>query len=203
MRDVDKALADILEIRNRIASHTAFRGYGPFTITLTGVIGLVTASLQTLFPIAGTPSLFITEWLATAAFCAVLIGIEMTGRSRRLHSGLADAMIHQAVEQFLPAAAASFFLPVLLLEFSRENVWMVPGLWQIFVSLGIFASLHNWPRSMMWVGGFYFVTGFATLLFSSQSHALSPMMMGLPFFFGQLLMGAILYLTTGGSDGED
>ena len=29
MRDLDKALADILAIRNQIAAGTAFRGYGP------------------------------------------------------------------------------------------------------------------------------------------------------------------------------
>ncbi len=39
MRDVNKALSDILEIRSRIAAGTAFRGYGPLAIAITGLIG--------------------------------------------------------------------------------------------------------------------------------------------------------------------
>lgn len=203
MRDVDKALADILEIRNRIASHTAFRGYGPVAMAITGLLGFATALTQSAFPVAPTPFLFITEWLCTAALCALAIGIEMQGRSRRLHSSLADAMIHQAVEQFLPAAAASFFLPILLLKFAPQNVWMMPGLWQLFVSLGIFASLHNLPRSMMLAGAWYFVSAFVCLLLASEHHMLSPWLMGLPFLGGQILMAAILYFSAGGLDGED
>ncbi len=203
MRDVDKALADILEIRNRMASHTAFRGYGPVAMAITGLLGFATALIQSTFPVAPTAFLFIVEWLCTAALCILAIGIEMQGRSHRLHSSLADAMIHQAVEQFLPATAASFFLPILLIKFAPQNIWMMPGLWQIFVSLGIFASLHNLPRRMMLAGAWYFVSAFLCLLIGSEDHALSPWLMGLPFLGGQMLMAAILHFSAGGPDGED
>ena len=203
MRDVDRALADILEIRNRIASHTAFRGYGPVAMVITGLLGFATALTQSVFPVAPTPFLFVVEWLCTAALCALAIGIEMQGRSRRLHSSLADAMIHQAVEQFLPAAAASFFMAVLLLKFSPQNIWLMPGLWQLFVSLGIFASMRNLPRSMMLAGAWYFVSAFVCLLIASQQHMLSPWLMGVPFLGGQILMAVILHFSVGGLDGED
>ena len=203
MRDVDKALADILEIRSRIASHTDFRGYGPMTIAVTGAIGLSTAAAQSIWGLASTPFLFVAQWLGTAALCAVVIGLEMAGRSKRLHSSLADAMIYQAIEQFLPATAASVFFPILIVEFSPQNSWMLPGLWQVFVSLGIFASMHNWPRSMMWAGAWYFVSGFVCLLLASQTNTISPWMMGIPFLLGQFLMATILYFSTGGMDGED
>ena len=39
MSDIDKALSDIVEIRSRIAAGTAFRGYGPLAIAVTGGIG--------------------------------------------------------------------------------------------------------------------------------------------------------------------
>ena len=174
MRDVDKALADILEIRAQIASRTAFRGYGPVAICVTGLLGFAMAVAQDALPIAGTPLLFCAEWIGTAALCGFVVWIEMQGRSRRLHSSLANAMIHQAMEQFLPAAAASVFMTVLLLQFAPENAWMMPGLWQLFVSLGIFASLPNLPRSMILAGAWYFVSGFVCLLLASQTHALSP-----------------------------
>lgn len=203
MRDIDKALADIVEIRSQIASRTIFRGYGPVAIAITGLLGLSTAAAQSLLPIARTPLLYCAEWLATASLCAVVVWLEMMGRSRRLHSSLADAMIHQAIEQFLPATAASIFMPALLLSFAPQNVWMIPGLWQLFVSLGIFASLHNLPRNMMLAGAWYFVSGFAVLLLGSTTHQLDPWMMGVPFLGGQLLMAGILYFAVGGLDGED
>ena len=80
---------------------------------------------------------------------------------------------------------------------------MMPGLWQLFVSLGIFASLHNLPRSMMLAGAWYFVSAFACLLIASQHHVLSPWLMGVPFCLGQVLMAVILYYSAGGLDGED
>lgn len=203
MRDIDKALAEIGEIRCQIASNTAFRGYGPVAITITGILALITATAQSLMPIAGTPFLYCLEWMGTAAICGAVVRIEMEGRTQRLHSGLADTMIHQAIEQFMPTTVASFFMPLLLVQFAPQNVWMMPGLWQILVSLGIYASLHTLPRTMFYAGAFYLISGFASLLFASQSHALSPWLMGAPFLIGQSLMAAILYYAAGGSHGED
>jgi len=204
MRDIDKALADILEIRSQIAAGTAFRGYGPVALVITGFLGLATALAQSIWlpDPSGSPGLFIAGWIGTASLSAIVVRIEMQGRSRRHHSSLADAMIHQAMEQFLPATAASIFLPLFFLRFSPLSVWMLPGLWQLFVSMGIFASVRTLPRSMTLAGGWYLVTGFACLMLASESHALSPWLMGLPFLGGQLLMAAILYSSARSTDGE-
>src|SRR5213078_3492244 len=94
MRDLDKALSDIFTIRNQIAAGTAFRGYGPATIAGTGGLALITATGQFLWldDPTGSPLTFFGGWVATALVSAVMIGIEMQARSRRHHSGLADAM---------------------------------------------------------------------------------------------------------------
>jgi hypothetical protein len=132
-----------------------------------------------------------------------IIWIEMQARSRRHHSGLADAMIHQAIEQFLPAAVAAALLAVMLWKFAPETLWMLPGLWQLLVGLGIFASVRSLPRTVAFAGAWYFVVGFTVLLLASQSHALSPWTMGLPFVAGQLLMAALLHFASGETDVED
>jgi hypothetical protein len=132
-----------------------------------------------------------------------MIWVEMRARSRRHHSGLADAMIHQAIEQFLPAAAAGVLLAVLLWKFAPETLWLLPGLWQILVSLGIFASVRSLPRSVAMAGAWYFLSGFGVVLLASQNHALSPWAMGLPFVIGQSAMAAILYVASGDRDVED
>ena len=205
MHDLDKALADIFAIRSQIAAGTAFRGYGPAAVAATAGLALLTALLQFLWldDPTGHPLAFFCGWAAAALVSGALIWIEMQARSRRHHSGLADAMIVQAVEQFLPAGAAGVLLALMLWKFAPETLWMLPGLWQLLVSLGVFASVRSLPRTVAFAGAWYFIAGFATLLLSSQSHALSPWTMGLPFVFGQLLMAAILHFASGEIDVED
>lgn len=205
MRDINKALSDIGEIRTQIAAGTSFRGYGPVAIVITGVIGIATSLAQSLYRIAPDtkPTLFVGSWIGAGLFSAAVVRIEMQGRSRRHHSSLADTMIAQAIEQFLPAAAACLFIPIFLLRFEPQVLWMMPGLWQLFVSLGIFASVRTLPRNIMLVAGFYFVSAFASLMLAEHRHDLSPWLMGVPFFAGQMLMAAILYFSAGEADDED
>jgi hypothetical protein len=205
MRDLDKALADILAIRSQLAAGTAFRGYGPATVAATSGIALLTAVLQFLWlkDPTGQPIAFFGGWVAAALLSAALIGIEMVARTRRHHSGLADAMIQQAIGQFLPAAAAGLLLAVMLWKFAPETLWMLPGLWQVLVSLGVFASVRSLPRSIAFGGAWYFLSGFVVLLLASQNHLLSPWTMGLPFVAGQLLMAALLHFASGDNDAED
>jgi hypothetical protein len=205
MRDIDKALADILAIRSQIAAGTAFRGYGPAAVAATGGLALMTAAAQFLLldDPSGQPLVFFLGWAATALLSAAIIGVEMRARSRRHHCGLADAMVHQAVEQFLPAGVAGALLAVMLGRFAPEALWMLPGLWQLLVSLGISASVRSLPRSVAIAADWYFVAGFATLMLASQDHALSPWTMGLPFVVGQFLMAAILHFASGDFDAED
>jgi len=205
MSDLDKALADIIVIRSQIAAGTAFRGYGPAAMVVTGGIALVTCILQSVLLGKPTesPLAFLLGWAAAALLSLIVIWIEMLARSRRHHSGLADAMIHQAVEQALPAGVAGLLLAVMLWKFAPEALWMLPGLWQILVSLGTFASVRLLPRSVALAGAWYFVAGFSVLLLASQSHALSPWTMGLPFVIGQSLMATILYFASGDADAEE
>jgi hypothetical protein len=204
MPDLDKALADILAIRNQIAAGTAFQGYGPSAVAATAVVALVTAVLQFLLldDPAAHPLSFLFGWTAAAVVSASLIFVEMRARSQRHHSGLADAMVQQAVEQFLPAAVAGALLAVMLWKFAPETLWLLPGLWQILVSVGIFASVRTLPRNVALVAAWYFVAGFTVLLIGSLHHALSPWTMGLPFVIGQLLMAALLYIASEDPDVE-
>src|SRR4030088_1664185 len=166
MRNFDKALADISAIRSQIAAGTAFRGYGPAAVAATGGLALLTALIQFLWLDDPNchPFLFFSGWAATALVSGAMIWIEMQARSRRHHSGLADAMIHQAVEQFLPPGIAGALLAVMLWKFAPETLWLLPGLWQVLVSLGIFASVRSLPRPIAFAGAWYFVAGLAALL---------------------------------------
>jgi hypothetical protein len=205
MRDLDKALADIIAIRSQLAAGTAFAGYGPAAIAATAVVAFVTTFLQyvLLADPSHHPLTFLVGWALAALLSSAIILSEMIARSRRHHSGLADAMIHQAVEQFLPSAVAGVLLAIVLWKFAAEQLWLLPGLWQVLVSLGVFASVRSLPRTVAFAGAWYFVAGFTVLLIASQSHALSPWTMGLPFVIGQSLMATIIYFASGETDAEE
>ena len=204
MRDLDKALADIFAIRSQIAAGTAFRGYGPAALAVTSGLALLTKIGQSLWldDLNSHQLTFFVGWIATALVSVLVIWLEMRARSRRHHSGLADVMIHQAVEQFVPAGVAGALLGVTLWMFAPATLWMLPGLWQILVGLGIFASVRMLPRSVALVGAWYFVCGFTVLALSSETLSVSPWTMGLPFVIGQLLMAGVLRFASGDDDVE-
>jgi hypothetical protein len=205
MKDLDKALADITAIRSQMARGTEFRGYGPITVAATGLLAMLAAGMQALWlpDPAGNGLAYLALWVATAAVSVVLIGSEMVARSRRIHSGLADEMIHAATEQFIPAGVAGMLITVVLYRFAPESLWMLPGLWQIVFSLGLFASCRSLPRPMFAAGVWYLGAGLATLALANGEQAFSPYAMAVPYGVGQLYIAAVLYRAVGDKDAED
>jgi hypothetical protein len=194
MRDLDRALTDISVIREQLAQSTEFQGYAPPTLAATGVFALVVAAAQGLWlPEAATNMrLFISLWVGTAVVCVAVIAIETIRRTRRTHGGFAIAMLQSALEQFVPAIVAGGLLTVALLEVAPQNLWMIPGLWHIVFSLGVFASRRFLPRPVFWVGVWYLACGLACLALAAPTHAASPWAMGIPYGLGQLLVAGIL-----------
>lgn len=220
MQDLRKALADIDAIKGQVARATIFRGYGPATIALTGLLALLAAALQAIWldqprqQLAG----YLTIWIGTALMATALIGVETVTRSRRLHTGLADEMIYAAVEQLIPIAATGALLTFVIARFTPDSAWMLPGLWQILFSLGIFASCRMLPKALFAPGAWYLTTGLVSIALGTDGKilspwnlspwtlspwTLSPWTMGLPFGVGQLMMAGILHRALGGRDGEE
>ena len=196
MNDLNKALGDISSIRRQMARSTEFRGYGPATLASTGLFALLAAGLQArwLPDPAKHISAYLSIWIWTAVLSGALIGTQMYTRTRRIHSGLADEMIRMAVEQFLPSVGTGALITVVLIRFVPVAVWMLPGIWQVIFSLGVFSSCRFLPRPMVAAGAWYLLTGLVCVAFG-DSRALSPWAMGIPYGAGQLLVAGILFFT--------
>jgi len=194
MTDLTQALAEISEIRAQVARGTQFRGYGPASTAVSGTLALIVAAAQVLWMKEGGREVlpFFAVWVATAAVSVALATFETIVRSRRVHSGLAAEMIQSAVEQFLPAAIVGMLLTGVMLLAAPKELWMLPGLWELIFSLGVFASCRFLPRQMFGVGVWYLVCGLACLMIASGPRILSPWEMGIPFGVGQLLVAAVL-----------
>jgi hypothetical protein len=204
MNDLNRALGEISSIRRQVARSTEFRGYGPATLATTGLIAVVAAGIQARWvpePVDHA-SAYLGIWIWTAVLSAALTGTQMYTRSRRIHSGMSDEMIHMAVEQFLPAVAAGVLMTVVLLRFVPGALWMLPGLWQVIFSLGVFSSCRFLPRPMLAAGAWYLLTGLGCIALG-DSRALSPWAMGTAFGAGQLLVAGILLFATQESGDEN
>jgi hypothetical protein len=194
MNDLNRALGEISNIRRQVALRTEFRGYGPATLAATGLIAVVAASVQAVRVPNPADHIraYLTLWLATAILSAALAGVQMWTRARRIHSGMSEEMIHMAVEQFLPAVGAGLLMTIVLALYVPDAVWMLPGLWQVIFSLGVFSSCRFLPKAMLVAGAWYLTTGLVCIALG-DGRAFSPWAMGVPFGAGQLLVAGILY----------
>ncbi len=195
MTDLNQALVDLRDIRRHVAQTTQFRGYGPLTLSATAVLALLTGFAQArwLPQPAAHPEQYVALWLTTGVLSAALIATQMLTRASRLHSGMADQMIRMAVAQFLPAAITGLLLPFVLLHTSRSTIWLLPGLWQIVFSLGVFASCRCLPRALLLAGAWFLLTGFTCLLLGA-ARSLAPASMAAAYAVGMALVAAIHHL---------
>lgn len=202
--DLYKALAEIEAIRSQMARAMEFRGYGPATLAATGILALGAAAIQAhwIKNPAHDIGAYLAIWIATAIVSVVVISIETVTRTRRIHSDLASEMIHSAVEHFLPALVAGLLLTIVLVYYAAANLWMLPGLWQVIFSLGVFSSCQFLPRPMFAVGVWYLAAGLTCLVLGDSEWAFSPWTMGVPFGIGQLLVAAVLQLNYREADEE-
>jgi len=202
MNDLYKALGDISNIRRQMASTTEFHGYGPATLAATGIFAIMAASAQALLlpdPSNHIPT-YLGIWILTAVLSAILTGWQMYTRTRRIHSGLSNEMIRMAVEQFLPSVGAGLLLTIVLLRYVPLALWMLPGMWQVIFSIGVFSSCRFLPRPMVAAGAWYLLTGLSCIAMGGN-RALSPWTMGISYGVGQLLVATILLFNT--TDVED
>lgn len=205
MTELRQALNEISAIRAQVARGSEFRGYGPLSIACSGVLALIVAAVQARGPGDSwrDPSLFLMIWITTAAVSVALTTVETVVRARRVHSGFASVMIHAALEQFLPSIAVGMALTVVVTRIARQEMWMLPGLWELLFGLGVFASCRFLPRQMFAVGIWYLVAGLACLTIASGPRTLMPWAMGIPFGVGQLLVAAVLHYGFEGSCEEN
>jgi len=200
MTELERALSAIHSIRHQVARGTQFRGYGPASIAFSGFLALSVAFAEdewgVLIGHALTTHLII--WICVAAISLTVSSLETLARARRVHSEFADDMLYSAVEQFLPALTIGVLLTAVLVRVAPEDCWLLPGLWSLIFSLGVFASCRFLPPHISGVGVWYLLAGLGALIAGSGPKAFLPWAMGIPFGVGQLLVAGVLHFSFAG-----
>lgn len=196
--NVPDALAQIAEIRQRMAWSVTFRGYRASTTALTGAIAVVAGVVQASTQPAANFSVYayLSVWFGAAIAGILVVAMGFLLRSGQDANGhLAGALTLAAVESFLPCLVAGTLITYALVFFQSFNsIGLLPGLWMVLFSLGIFASRRLLPRAIFIAAGYYLVCGLVVLTLPLP-RAFSPWTMASVFGVGQVLIALILYVT--------
>jgi hypothetical protein len=190
---VSEALTQLDAIHEQLTKGEVYRGFQVPGVALGGVCGLVAAVVQGSFVPPGEASGFVAYWVVVAAICALL------GCGAALHShffredAYARRRSRRVAAQFLPSVAAGAVVTLACWRAGPEFVILLPGLWAILFSLGVFATRPYLPRAVGWVGLFYLGAGSLLLATPHAAVTLSGWSVGGVFGVGQLATALVLY----------
>lgn len=190
MTDLERALADIAEVRERLGHVQRFKGYSAFAAALSGGFAVVAGIVQQLV-VPHVQSmhqghLYFALWFACCA-AAVLVNYGTIA-----HWYVNDAT---ARERWHTATVGLAILPALvlgaILSFAllRANLYaFMPGVWCGCYGVGLLASRTMLPRAVVPIAAAFMVAGMG-LLFVPATIALAWWVLPLAFGSGQLAIG--------------
>ncbi|MGD0051712.1 MAG: hypothetical protein ABSD03_07805 [Vulcanimicrobiaceae bacterium] len=191
--DLTRAIADLDEVRSRLASVQRLRGLSGPAALASGMGALGSGLVQLLVaphPSAGDDvARYVAIWIACLAFAlavnygalAVWLAHNWTSRTR--------TELRTAALAVLPAVVAGGAFTAALL--TRDQVGLLPGTWALCYALGLLAARAMLPRGTAFVAVFFGAVGTA-LLFAGGTQALAWWVMPLTFGGGQLAIGALI-----------
>jgi hypothetical protein len=191
--EVRQALADLAEVRGRLATVQRFDGYSGTAAIASGLAALAAGAVQ--FVVAPHPAgaaqglAYLTIWLACLGIAlAINYGAIVAWKAR--HPGLqAAAQMRTVGLTIVPAIAAGGVITLALVM--RGLFDLLPGMWCAAYALGLFASRSMVPREVVYVA-IAFGTAAALLLLVPGTDSLAWWIMPAAFGLGQIAIGAIV-----------
>lgn len=190
MYELREALAQIREIRARMASSQVYGGYRAVPTAVSALLALTATFVQGGWVTRDDIYAYVLVWGICALASMAVAGATMVWHCLDSTSPLTRARTLQAVGRLGVPLLAGAMVTVVLLGAAPDFGWALPGLWQVFFALGLFASAGLLPRAILAVAGFYLVAGCIAL--SLGPRALSPGTMGISFVAGQSAAALIL-----------
>lgn len=191
--DVTRAIADIDEVRSRLASVQRFRGLSGAAALASGVGALGSGLVQLTvvpYPAGGEGGMrYVAIWIACLAFALAINYGAIAVWLIRHWSARSQAELRTVGMTILPAIVAGGAFTAALL--ARGELGLLPGIWCSCYALGLLASRSMAPRGVAPVALAFAAIGFA-LLFAPGTNALAWWVMPLTFGLGQLLIAGLI-----------
>ena len=191
--EVRQALADLAEVRGRLATVQRFDGYSGNAAVASGLVALAAGAAQfVLVPHPAGPAERLTYlwiWLVCLGLAlAINYGAIVAWRSRH-PDPQAAAQMRTVGFTILPAIAAGGVITLALVV--RGLFDLLPGMWAAVYALGLFASRSMVPRPVVFVA-IAFGASATLLLLLPNIEPLTWWIMPAAFGLGQIAIGAIV-----------
>lgn len=192
--EVERALADLEEVRDRLASVQRYRGYSGPAAAVSGVVAVVAGFVQLAvvpWPHGGSEiERYLSIWLSCLALAlAINYGagylwyVRNAGRQERRQSRMAGFTI-------LPAVVLGAVLSLALVLHGAPG--LLPGVWYACYGIGLFAARTMLPHGASFASAAFGLAGAALLLSPDLVLPLSWWVMPLGFGLGQMWIGWLI-----------
>ena len=191
--EFQQALADLAEVRGRLATEQRFDGYSGWAAISSGVVALVAGAAQWALdphPRTGREiTFYLFIWLSCLCIAlAINYGAILAWRTRH-RDAQSLAQMRTVGWTILPAVAAGGVITAALI--ARGLYTLLPGMWCAAYALGLFASRNMVPRDVVYVAVAFGVLS-TLLLLVPQIDVLAWWVMPLAFGSGQILIGVVV-----------
>jgi hypothetical protein len=191
--EVSRALADLEEVRSRLAAVQRFRGWSGGAAVMSGTAALTIGLYQLVVLPAPVSALdasrYVTMWIACLIFAlAINYGAIVLWLARNW-TLRARSELRTVGMTIVPAIATGGVLTAALINHHLDG--LLPGVWCVCYSMGLFASRAMVPRGVLAVAALFGAAGTA-LLFAQDTGALRWWVMPATFGVGQLLIGYLV-----------
>jgi hypothetical protein len=191
--ELERAMSDIAEVRERLAMAQRFKGYSGVAAAVSGAFAIVAGIAQKrIVPVPhGTHEehLYFAIWFACAV-CAALINYGAI-----LNWFWSDA---SARDRWQTRTVGLAILPALLLGaglsfalLARGEIGVLPGVWYGCYGVGLFASRTMLPPNVLPISTAFLAAG-VILLFVPHDFALAWWILPIGFGIGQIVIGAFV-----------
>lgn len=188
MTEIERALLDIAEVRERMGAAQQFKGYSGVAAIASGFFAIVAGIVQAILvpDAAANGSRYFAIWIVCCA-AAILVNYGAIA-----HWFISDA---SARDRWQTRTVGLAILPALVLGaalsfalFGAGSIALLPGLWCATYGAGLFASRTMVPRGVVPVAALFMLAGVA-LLFAPPALALAWYVPAATFGIGQTLIG--------------
>ena len=193
MTDLERALADIAEVRERLGHVQRFRGYSGFAAIASGLFALCAGVVQhEIVPsIASVHDghLYFAVWFLCCA-AAMIVNYGAIAHWYVNDAGARDRW-QTATAGFSMLPALIFAAAISFASLALDRFGELPALWFGCYGVGLLASRLIVPRGVTIVGLIFLAFG-CVLPFAPPAVALSAWVPALGFGVGQIAIGALI-----------
>ena len=191
--EVSRAIADLEEVRTRLAAVQRFRGLSGGAAFASGLAAIASGLIQA----AGVPrpltaaddARYVVIWIACLA-CSLAVNYGAIVLWLLRHWSVRSRVELKTVGMtILPSIVAGGLFTAALV--ARGELGLLPGTWCLCYALGLIASRAMAPPGIGWIAALFAASGTA-LLFAPGSNALAWWVMPATFGLGQIVIGYLV-----------